>query len=156
MAVPPGTQRVVRERAHRRCEYCHADERWQFVRFTIDHVLPQSAGGSDAADNLALACRNCNECRGNRLEGRDPETAEVVPLFNPHRDRWAEHFIWDIARLRIVGRTSRGRATAELLDLGEICRGEGLIACPAPITALLRVPSLQAPWKAQVDSVGHL
>src|SRR5215467_342956 len=87
MAVSPGTRRVVRERAHRRCEYCHADERWQFVRFTIDHVLPQPAGGSDDADNLALACRNCNERRGNRLEGRDPETAEVVPLFNPRRDR---------------------------------------------------------------------
>jgi hypothetical protein len=40
MAVPPSTRRVVRERAQRHCEYCHADERWQFVRFTIDHVLP--------------------------------------------------------------------------------------------------------------------
>jgi len=119
MAVSPGTRRVVRERAHRRCEYCHADERWQFVLFTIDHVLPQSAGGSDEADNLALACRNCNERRGNRLEGRDLETAEVVSLFNPRRDRWSDHFVWDIARLRIVGRTSTGRATAELLDLND-------------------------------------
>jgi len=65
MAVSPSTRRVVRERAHRHCEYCHADERWQFVRFTIDHMVPQSAGGSDDADNLALACRNCNERRGN-------------------------------------------------------------------------------------------
>lgn len=119
MAVSPGTRRVVRERAHRRCEYCHADERWQFVRFTIDHVLPQPAGGSDDADNLALACRNCNERRGNSLEGRDPETAEVVPLFNTRRDRWADHFVRDTARLRIVGRTSTGRATAELLDLND-------------------------------------
>jgi hypothetical protein len=89
------------------------------VLFTIDHVLPQSAGGSDEADNLALACRNCNERRGNRLEGRDLEIAEVVSLFNPRRDRWSDHFVWDIARLRIVGRTSTGRATAELLDLND-------------------------------------
>jgi hypothetical protein len=58
MAVPPSTRHVVRERAQRHCEYCHADERWQFVRFTIDHVLPQSAGGSDNADNLVLHFTN--------------------------------------------------------------------------------------------------
>jgi hypothetical protein len=119
MAVSPATRRLVRERARRRCEYCHADERWQFVRFTLDHVLPQSAGGSDEVDNLALACRNCNERRGNRLEGRDPETQAVVSLFNPRRDLWAEHFAWDATRLRIVGRTPRGRATVEILDLND-------------------------------------
>ena len=79
MAVSPAMRRVVRERAQRRCEYCHADERWQFVRFTIDHVLPQSAGGSDQLDNLALACRNCNERRGNR----------VVAVIQ--RRRWSSH-----------------------------------------------------------------
>jgi hypothetical protein len=119
MAVSPATRRVVRERAHRCCEYCHADERWQFIRFTIDHVLPQSAGGSDEDDNLALACRNCNERRGNRIEGHDPETDEVVPLFNPRRERWADHFAWDADRLRIVGQTPTGRATVALLDLND-------------------------------------
>src|SRR5262245_32335838 len=99
MAVTPAMRRVVRQRAQRRCAYCHADERWQFVRFTMDHVRPQSAGGSDDADNLALACRNCNERRGNCLEGRDPAAGEVTPLFNPRRNQWAEHFIWDAARL---------------------------------------------------------
>lgn len=119
MAVSPATRRVVRARAQRRCEYCHTDERWQFVRFTIDHVLPQSAGGSDDADNLALACRNCNERRGNRLTGRDPVTGDAVSLFNPRRKMWAEHFVWDAARLRIVGRTATGRATVEMLDLND-------------------------------------
>lgn len=126
MAVSLATRRVVRERAQRRCEYCHADERWQFVRFTIDHVLPQSAGGSDEADNLALACRNCNERRGNRLEGCDPATGEVVPLFHPRQEQWAEHFAWDAARLRIVGCTVMGRATVELLDLNDD-RHEGVV-----------------------------
>jgi hypothetical protein len=126
MTVSAATRRAVRERAQRRCEYCHADERWQFVRFTTDHVQPQSAGGSDDADNLALACRNCNERRGNRLDGRDPETGEVVSLFNPRRDRWAEHFIWDVAQLRIMGQTPTGRVTVELLDLNDD-RHEGTV-----------------------------
>lgn len=119
MAVSLSTRRVVRERANLRCEYCHADERWQFIRFTLDHVLPQSIGGSDDPDNLALACRNCNERRGNRTEGRDLETGEVVPIFNPRRDIWADHFAWDTERIRIVGLTPIGRATVEMLDLND-------------------------------------
>ncbi|MEE8305286.1 MAG: HNH endonuclease [Candidatus Tectomicrobia bacterium] len=128
MAVSTSARRAVRERAHRLCEYCHADERWQFVRFTIDHVLPQSAGGSDDTDNLALACRNCHERRGNRLEGRDPETGEVVPLFNPRHDRWDEHVTWGVERMRIVGLTPTGRATVERLDLNDD-RHNGAVLC---------------------------
>jgi 5-methylcytosine-specific restriction endonuclease McrA len=31
---------------------------------TIDHVIPLSRGGKDHIDNLALACRECNERKG--------------------------------------------------------------------------------------------
>lgn len=126
MAVSALSRRVVRERAQLRCEYCHADERWQFIRFTIDHVLPLSAGGLDGTDNLALAGRNCNERRGNRSEGHDPETGHVVPIFNPRQERWADHFAWDATGIRVVGRTPTGRATIELLDLNDD-RHEGTI-----------------------------
>ncbi len=85
----------------------------------MGHVLPQAAGGSDDADNLALACRNCNERRGNRQEGRDPETGEFAPIFNPRSDNWADHFAWDLERVRIVGRTPTGQATVDLLDLND-------------------------------------
>lgn len=116
MAVPPAPRRLVRERARRRCEDCHADARWQCVRFTLAPGLPPSAGGADEADNVALACRTGNERRGNRLEGRAPETQAVVSLCNPRRDLWAEHLAWDATRLRIVGCTPRGRAAAEIRD----------------------------------------
>jgi len=119
MAVSAFSRRVVRERAQLRCEYCHADERWQFIRFTIDHVLPLSAGGSDDADNLALACRNCNERRGNRSEGRDPVTGHIVPIFNPRQEKWPVHFVWDRIKVRVIGHTPTGRATIELLDLND-------------------------------------
>ena len=119
MPVSQPTRRLVRERANRYCEYCHADERWQFIRFTIDHVRPQSAGGSDEADNLALACRNCNERRGNRMSGRDPGTDEMVALFNPRDQVWSDHFSWDETRVRLVGQTPTGRATVAVLDLND-------------------------------------
>ena len=119
MAVTANTRRIVRERANSRCEYCHADERWQFIRFTIDHVVPQSAGGDDEEDNLALACRNCNERRGNRIEAVDPQTRTRVLLFNPRRDEWATHFKWSSDGLRLIGTTVVGRMTIDLLDIND-------------------------------------
>ena len=32
---------------------------------TIDHIVPKSQGGGDAATNLRLAHKRCNEARGN-------------------------------------------------------------------------------------------
>jgi HNH endonuclease len=89
-------------------------------------VQPQSAAGSDKADNLALACRTCNKRRGNRLDGRDPDIGEVVPFFNPPRDRWTEHFIWAVTRVRIVWQASTGWVEVELLDLNDD-RHEGTV-----------------------------
>lgn len=119
MAVTAKTRRIVRERAASRCEYCHADERWQFIRFTLDHVVPQSADGGDDAENLALACRNCNERRGNRTKAVDSVTQVVVQLFNPRSDEWNRHFAWSLDGLRLIGTTAIGRATIELLDIND-------------------------------------
>ena len=127
MAVPLAVRRIVRERAHSLCEYCHANECWQIVRFTIDHVDPQSAGGSDAAENLALACRNCNERRGNRRTVRDPISKRIVALFNPRFDRWTDHFIWSADCLHVVGLTPTGRATVAALDINDDRHGAAVV-----------------------------
>jgi hypothetical protein len=58
-------------------------------------------GGSDEPDNLALACRRCNERRYNFLAGFDPQTKATVPLFNPRQQLWSEHFMWT-ADARII------------------------------------------------------
>ncbi|MEH2296258.1 HNH endonuclease [Nostoc sp.] len=55
MGVKDGTRQFVRERAKYLCEYCHSPERSSSDRFTIDHLVPQSLGGSDEDKNLALA-----------------------------------------------------------------------------------------------------
>ena len=34
---------------------------------TMKHLIPKSLGGSNAFENLYLACRHCNQSRGNRL-----------------------------------------------------------------------------------------
>lgn len=33
-------------------------------RLTVDHLVPRSAGGTDALVNLTLACKRCNNRRG--------------------------------------------------------------------------------------------
>ncbi|MBI1763263.1 MAG: HNH endonuclease [Acidobacteria bacterium] len=112
----------VRQRANHLCEYCHADEHWQWDRFFIDHVFPKSrgpkaAGGAGyALQNLALACRHCNRRKSDKLFAIDPATGQLAPLFNPREQQWAEHFTWTADGLRIVPLTATGRATAALLD----------------------------------------
>ncbi|WP_242577860.1 HNH endonuclease [Chroococcus sp. FPU101] len=46
-------------------------------------MLPRSLGGSDELDNLAYACRRCNEHHYNFLVETDLITQQKVPLFNP-------------------------------------------------------------------------
>uniref|UniRef100_UPI0030845201 HNH endonuclease n=1 Tax=Petrachloros mirabilis TaxID=2918835 RepID=UPI0030845201 len=57
MPISDEVRQAIRERANYICEYCHSPERLSANRFTVDHVVPKSLGGSDALDNLALACR---------------------------------------------------------------------------------------------------
>jgi hypothetical protein len=99
------------------CEYCHTPEQWQYVRFTVDHIVPIKYGGSNEEENLALACFHCNRRKGVQVTGRDPDSGAEVPLFHPRRHTWNDHFIWSNSRLTVKGRTPIGRATVETLGL---------------------------------------
>jgi hypothetical protein len=44
------------------CAYCGTTE----GRIVIDHIVPRSRGGTDAWNNLVLACIPCNERKGDR------------------------------------------------------------------------------------------
>lgn len=101
------------------CEYCHSPERISSVRFTIDHVQPQSLNGSDDFDNLALACSRCNQRRYNFINGKDTQTDLITALFNPRQQVWSEHFAWSADRVRLVGITPTGRATCDRLDIND-------------------------------------
>jgi hypothetical protein len=81
----------------------------------------------DNIDNLALACRRCNEIRYNFTTGVEPETQTEIPLFNPRRQKWSEHFIWSVDALRIIGQTDIGIATCSRLDLNDERRAEPFI-----------------------------
>lgn len=49
----------------RRCAYCGRETAHRGPwRMTKDHILPVSRGGSDAIDNLCVACKQCNSNKG--------------------------------------------------------------------------------------------
>ncbi|MFO0755336.1 MAG: HNH endonuclease signature motif containing protein [Byssovorax sp.] len=107
----------VRERASSRCEYCHALEAWQYVEFTLEHVVPIVAGGRTAPENLALACFTCNRRKWDRAASVDPLTGEPASLFDPRAQSWNDHFAWSSDGLVLHGLTPAGRATVAALEL---------------------------------------
>ncbi len=120
MPIHEDIKQAVRERARYLCEYCHSSERLSASRFTVDHLVPRSLGGADDLENLALACRRCNERRYNFVAGIDPDTQEIVPIFNPHQQKWSDDFVWREQGIVIEGITATGRATCTRLDLNDM------------------------------------
>ncbi len=108
----------VAARAGRVCEYCHAPEIISNMAFEVEHIIPRAKNGSDELDNLALSCRICNLRKSNHLDGIDPLTQAIAPLFNPRRHIWSEHFEKQpYPPYQIIGKTAIGRATATRLEL---------------------------------------
>lgn len=60
----------------------------------IDHIVPEALGGDSTEQNLWLACPNCNRHKGQSTHAVDPETDQSIPLFDPQRQQWDEHFQW--------------------------------------------------------------
>jgi hypothetical protein len=55
-------RQYVLEKFGRRCAYCHSEH----VPLELEHIIPKSRGGSDRVSNLTLACRPCNQQKGDQ------------------------------------------------------------------------------------------
>lgn len=110
-------KKAVAERANGCCEYCRSQVRFAIQPFSIEHIIPRSAGGETVLDNLALSCQGCNNHKYNKTEGRDPVSGDTVPLYHPRKQRWSNHFAWNDDFTRIIGLTPTGRSTVEALQL---------------------------------------
>ena len=116
------TKECVRKRAGDRCEYCHLPQAaTPFITFHIEHVIAkQHTPDDEDLDNperLALACDRCNLLKGPNLSSIDPESGEIVNLFNPRKDHCGEHFA--VRASMIVGGSPTGRATVRLLNMND-------------------------------------
>ncbi len=107
----------IRAAAENRCGYCLTPQRFAMQVLEIEHITPRAAGGTDDEENLWLACRLCNNAKGVKTHGDDPVTGRRVRLFNPRTQKWRRHFYWSDDGVRLMGRTTCGRATVEALNL---------------------------------------
>ncbi|MBM3127561.1 MAG: HNH endonuclease [Chloroflexi bacterium] len=110
----------VRAQARNRCGYCLARQEYVPWSLEIEHIVPQSQGGSDDEANLWLACHSCNLFKSDQTHGRDPSTGRMVRLFNPRSQAWQRHFAWSENGELIVGLTACGRATVVALNLNNL------------------------------------
>jgi HNH endonuclease len=109
--------RAVIERAESVCEYCRSPESFSMTPFAVEHVIPRSRGGKTYLDNVAWSCLGCNGHKFNKVNGRDPETGKLVPLFHPRQQKWTDHFEWTVDGAYLIGLTPTGRATIRTLKL---------------------------------------
>lgn len=108
------TVRHVHQRADLMCEYCQTSQRNTGQAMHVDHIDPD---GDDSLDNLCLSCANCNMSKGRATSALDPETDEIVPLFDPRTQEWNEHFEWSLNGTMLLGLTPTGRATIQRLKI---------------------------------------
>jgi len=135
--IPASIRQLVYDRAQGFCEYCLIPNDFVLVPHEVDHVIAQKHGGQTSADNLALSCTLCNRYKGSDLASIDPETGQVIPLFNPRRENWSDHF--EVIQGEIIAKTTIGKVTIRLLQLNrpeqvlerQILQNAGLLSKPA-------------------------
>lgn len=108
----------IAARALFRCEYCKIHHDDLFVGFEIDHIIALKHGGSDKFENLAYACPHCNANKGTDLTSISKQTQEIIPLFNPRKEVWEEHF--HASNGELLGITEVGKVTINLLKMNHI------------------------------------
>jgi hypothetical protein len=118
--ISPALRRLVIEQAGNRYGYCLVEQELLYGPLELEHLQPRSRRGLTTEDNLWLACRVCNGFKSNQIDCVDPESQQLVPLFNPRREDWWSHFRWSSDGTEIIGTTPTGRATVIALQLNTL------------------------------------
>lgn len=107
-------------RAKYLCEYCKSPANISSQPFAVEHIIPKSKGGETVLDNLALSCQGCNNYKYTKTEGIDLLTNNKVSLFNPRKHEWNKNFAWSDDLLEVLGITSIGRISVNILKLNRL------------------------------------
>jgi len=74
---PRPSRKTIYERDGGRCIY--TGKKLSYGQFDLEHIVPKSRGGKDAFENLAVACKEVNNFKGDRT----PEEAGLKLLWKP-------------------------------------------------------------------------
>ncbi len=107
----------IRNDAKNRCGYCLLPQNILMGKLEIEHLLPIAAGGTDAEENLWLACSDCNSYKSSKIYVFDEKTKRKVKIFNPRTQNWHRHFKLSQDKATIIGKTVCGRATVAALKM---------------------------------------
>jgi hypothetical protein len=114
--VSASLRRSVIQRANNCCEYCLVSQEDRFLPYEVDHIIAEKHGGATTEDNLCWSCYICNGFKGSDLSSVDwDDTGDIVPLFNPRKSKWTDHFRINGTTIEPLAPT--GRVTVFLLRL---------------------------------------
>lgn len=136
-------KQIVAERAGGCCEYCRSQAKYSPDPFSTEHIVPRARGGTNQFDNLAFSCQGCNNRKYISTEAIDPVTGQLVPLYEPRKQRWNEQFVWNDDFTFVLGATPTGRATVEKLQLNR----EGVVN----LRRVLRIVGQHPPPELEID-----
>jgi len=77
----------IAEAAQHRCGYCHTREAISGIPLTIEHIIPESGGGTSEEENLWLACRPCNVERAARPLSNEPVRSDRTSTARSYYER---------------------------------------------------------------------
>lgn len=96
------------------CSYC--GQKPPAVVLECDHIVPVARGGSDAMENLATSCFDCNRGKRDSSLGAIPESVQVRAALLAEREEQERAF----AKLL---RSAQRRREAQIDDIEEILLG---------------------------------
>ena len=108
---------TVALRAGHKCEYCLIHEEDMFVSFEIDHIISLKHGGGNEISNLAYTCPHCNQHKGSDLVTFLNHYDDLVPLLNPRKHDWIEHF--EANNGEIIPLTRIGQASVKIFQFNQ-------------------------------------
>ncbi len=83
------------EKWDRKCAYCGITD----VPLEIEHIVPRSRGGSNRVSNLTLACRDCNQRKGNQTAAEFGFPEVQAAASKPLKDAAAVNAVrWELWR----------------------------------------------------------
>lgn len=131
------------EKFNRKCAYCGKAE----TALEVEHITPKSRGGSNRVTNLTLACRSCNQRKGNQTAAEFGHPQVQAQAKRPLKDasavnatRWAIWQMFSASGMAVeVGtggrtkfnRTSQGYPKAHWIDAACVgASGATVALCP--------------------------